>query len=434
MSRARLSIVQLNDFAGDKVLANERASQILAEFDPVPVVEWLTHAGHLVTDDCEFATEFAQLLNEFGLQVDRLSFGIPILHPQIAGHFFTWEPDTGTTVRAIPTSQETLLRMENSPLRDAYREGKNTCYRIPPERIPGEFAIYDDLRQEGFTHHSTFAIKFSDGQFKSVTIATKKEGGFNSSELADFRALVTQLAPLLEIRSLKLMSRSLLTVYIGASAGSRVLNGEVNRGDGEVIEAVIWFSDLRNSTQLSSQLSGPEMISHLNEFFSVATNAIEAQGGEVLKFIGDAVLAIFPCENINQVGCSAAHHAELAASEVDEKIRAYNAEAMKEGRLPIMFGTALHIGEVFYGNIGADSRLDFTVIGPAVNLASRIESATKETQKPLLVSKDFAQVSKSKFDQIGTFRFNGVDGWTGVFAPTEILSEPKPVLEGALSV
>jgi len=405
-------------------MARNAPTRVSVHFDPEPVRGWLGRDGYLIADDKTFLTEFALQICDAGLPLDRMSVGIPVIHPQIMGHSYVWLKDGEFIDRTFPATAESMRLRADSPIQAAYQDGKNTHYHIPPEPVEGEFGIYVDLRTEGFTSHATFAVKFSDSSFKTVTIATRRPGGFQDTEIDAFCTLIAPLAPLLEVRTLKMMSRTLLEIYIGPTAGNRVLNGEIHRGEGEVIQSVIWFSDLRNSTQLSTELDGQQMVGHLNEFFSIVTNAVDEQGGEVLKFIGDSVLAIFPCESIEEVGCEASHMAETAAQNAIERTAAYNAKAAKNGRLPIDFGIALHVGEVFYGNVGGEARLDFTVIGPAVNLAARIEGATKETQHPVLVSEYFAHISKASFNQVGTFRFHGVDGWTKVFAPDEI---PAPV-------
>lgn len=388
-------------------------------FDPTPVLDWLDGEGYRVADDSAFLGGFADRVVSAGLPVDRLTTGIPILHPQILSHSYLWTPQGGISLRTYPASAETIRKMEASPLRAAYYEGRDLRCPIGPEPRPGEYPILTELRAEGYTDYASFVMRFSDGSPKAVTVATRHPAGFVDADLDSFARLLTRLAPLVEVRALKMVSRALLDTYIGQIAGGRVLKGEIRRGEGEVIQSVIWFSDLRNSTDLAATLSGPEMIAHLNEFFSIVTGAVADQGGEVLKFIGDSVLAIFPCESIEQTGCMAADAAETAARRAMAGVAARNAVASTDGRRPIEFGIALHVGEVFYGNVGGDSRLDFTVIGPAVNLAARIEGACKETQRPLLASEAFATISNSEFSQVGAFRFGGVPGWTRVYAPSQ---------------
>jgi adenylate cyclase len=196
-----------------------------------------------------------------------------------------------------------------------------------------------------------------------------------------------------------------------------VLDGDIRRGDGQIIQSVIWFSDLRGSTDLSMAMDGPDLIALLNDFFGAVTGAVTAHGGEVLKFIGDAVLAIFPCADLERMGCQAANSAEAAARDAMERVGRLNAEARASARAEINFGIALHVGEVYYGNVGGENRLDFTVIGPAVNLASRIESLCRDTGEPFLVSDDFARLSNADYRPLGAFQLKGVEGWQTVHAP-----------------
>ena len=385
-------------------------------FDAGQVQRWLVTRGYLISDINAFVDELARTVVEAGLPVERFTIGMPVLHPQIAGFQFRWYAGKPVERRQFAASAETLRMLNDSPIKANYEGRRNRC-RIGPDPVDGEYPIVTDLREEGFTDYITYPVPFLDGTFKSLSIATRQASGFDDRDVDVFGDLMASLAPALEVRSLNHLARSLLDVYIGPSAGGRVLNGDIKRGDGETIQSVVWFSDLRGSTDLSMSLDGPSFIRLLNDFFGAVSGAVTENGGEVLKFIGDAVLAIFPCHDMETMACGASAHAEKAAREAIDRIAAINREASEEGRPEISFGIALHIGDVFYGNVGGENRLDFTVIGPAVNVASRIESLCRDAGLQLLVSEEFAGVTSSDFAPLGSFQFKGVDGWRTVYAP-----------------
>jgi adenylate cyclase len=195
-----------------------------------------------------------------------------------------------------------------------------------------------------------------------------------------------------------------------------VLDGAITRGTGETIYAVIWLCDLRGFTELSETLPRDALIVLLNEYFGAMTQAVEDAGGEILKFIGDAMLAIFPIDAGAEAACARALAAAAQASAVMARINTGRGAASQPA---VDFGIALHLGDVMYGNIGGESRLDFTVIGPAVNLVARIQGLCGELRRPLLVSEAFARSSSSPVDAVGAFLLKGFGATQPVFAPRE---------------
>jgi len=255
------------------------------------------------------------------------------------------------------------------------------------------------------TDYVVLPVPFSDGTNKALSLATTRVGGFSDDEMALFEAMMPALAVNLEIQALRRMARTLLDTYVGRQAGGRVLAGQIRRGTGETINAVIWLSDLRGFTTLSESSPRDELIEMLNRYFGPMCDAVEASGGEVLKFIGDSVLAIFPIELDAAAACRRALEAAHAAGIA---IEAENLLRTASGAPQIDYGLALHVGDVMYGNIGGDARLDFTVIGPAVNLTSRIESMCKDLQRSPLLSAEFVRASGVRAELLGEFALKGV--------------------------
>jgi adenylate cyclase len=339
-----------------------------------------------------------------GVDLSRITTGVPVLHPQLFSYSGLWERGKGVTERLYRAdgSQDAIL--SNSPIKSAY-EGSSFRSRLGGPATTGEFPILADLRAAGMTDYVVLPLPFSDGTNKALSLATVQDGGFSDDELTLFAAMTPAVAANLETQSLQRMARTLLDTYVGRQAGGRVLAGQIRRGMGETIRAVIWLSDLRGFTSLSESLARDALIELLNDYFGPMCNAVEANGGEVLKFIGDAMLAIFP------VGDDAAQASRNALGAARAAMAAVNAENVRRGTagIPkIHYGLALHVGDVMYGNIGGDARLDFTVIGPAVNLTSRIESMCKALNRSPLLSAEFARLSGVEAEVLGEFELKGV--------------------------
>ncbi len=259
-------------------------------------------------------------------------------------------------------------------------------------------------------------VPFSDATNKATSLATTRAGGFSDDEIALFTAMTPAVAVNLEIRALRTMARTLLDTYVGRQSGDRVLAGQIRRGAGETINAVIWLSDLRGFTSLSETLPRDELLDLLDGYFGPMCDAVETSGGEVLKFIGDSVLAIFPVEPDAASACRRALDAARAAKAA---IEAENQRRAASGAPSIHYGLALHVGDVMYGNIGGSTRLDFTVIGPAMNLTARIEAMCKTLDRSPLLSSEFVRQSGVKAEFLGEFSLKGVGGQQPIYAVME---------------
>ena len=381
-----------------------------------PVIHWLMTEARQRTDACEFLDAFAQVLRAARVDVARITTGVPILHPQIFSFSGLWQLGKGTTERLYRADASANAVMANSPIRLAY-EGKGPVrfdLTAPPQA--GEFDILRELRGEGHTDYVVHSVPFADGSHKALSFATKRAGGFDDREVALFAAVIPAVAFNLEVQALRRTARTLLDTYVGRQSGGRVLEGQIQRGTGETIRAVIWLCDLRGFTSLSETLPRDALIDLLNCYFGPMCDAVAAQGGEVLKFIGDAMLAIFPIsqgEDAAQTCAAALKAAERAQSALAEE----NGRRGNEGLPKIEYGLALHVGDVMYGNIGSDTRLDFTVIGPAVNLTARIESMCRQLGRSLLLSSDFVATGGLDAKSLGRHPLKGVAIDEEIFAP-----------------
>jgi len=283
------------------------------------------------------------------------------------------------------------------------------------------YPIMNTLAAAGFTDYWGFALKREELLFTLVTLATREPGGFAERTIKAVQALLPALALNVEIVSRGKVAEHVLDTYLGQRIGKRVLSGDIKRGFGETIDAVIWVSDMRNFTGPSDRIDSAEMIRLLDAFFEALVDAVHRQGGEVLKFVGDGMLAIFPILD-SQSASAAAEAAVTAAQEGLAAVQALNEAAPSEpsGEVswrPLDMGIALHRGPVFFGNIGSKDRLDFTVIGPAVNLAARVEPISKETGRRLLLTEKVAEVLDRRFEHLGEFRIRGLADPIPLFSP-----------------
>ena len=243
---------------------------------------------------------------------------------------------------------------------------------------------------------------------------------FSTDDLGHIYEIIPVLSRMVEMHYVRRTAKTLLDTYLGKLTGHRVLEGHIKRGDGENIHAVIWFCDLRNSTPLSETMGREDFLDMLNSFLEVMADAVLEQGGEVLRYIGDAALAIFPIADDEQGShCVATVQAITAAKNAIEGMVDVNAARAERGENQIGFGIGLHLGDVTYGNIGSPSRLEFTVIGAAANEAARIESLTKELHKPVLMSKSFHNCLTNELTSLGKHSLRGVEGEQEIFTLPE---------------
>ena len=374
-----------------------------------PLLAWLEGPGRRLIETEAFVEALGEQLIETGLPIDRITTGIPMLHPQIASSSVVWEPERLAHERQWQMTSLTRSMYERSPLYVIYRGDGPVRVKVTPEPQPEEFGIVQDLREDGFTDYIGLPAPFSDGTIKAMTFATRQAGGFADSDIAALQVLMPHFAYLLEIQTLRRTARVLLDTYVGRISGQRVLQGQIKRGQGEDVRAILWFSDLRGFTELSDALSNEELIGLLNDYFGALTRAVEEQQGETLKFIGDAMLAIYPIATASS-GRKAALRSLASARAAQARIAEINLARQNAGQATIQWGLALHVGEVHYGNIGGETRLDFTVIGPAVNLAARLQSLSARLGEGCVISDDFAALlrDRSELRDLGTHELKGV--------------------------
>ncbi len=393
------------------------------ETDGAPL-DWLLSGDASAAGLCELMDGLMSRLVAAGFLFDRATFHIGTLHPQVLGFTANWNPKQGfcselkVNVHIRETSDFKL-----SPLRPVIDE--RTAIRLNPQDpdTAMQFPMMAAFAADGITDYWAFPIPHARSFHSAMTVATRGRGGFKAGDLAALQALIPALALNLDLIALGRIAENVLTAYLGERSGGRVLAGEIRRGSGEMIDAVIWVSDMRDYTGLSDRLPGPDVIRVMNAYFEGLVEAVSNHGGEVLKFIGDGMLAIFPIGSTTSARDAAA--AALSAARAGlGAIRALNGEAgdllaINGDWRPLNTGIALHRGPVFYGNIGSADRLDFTATGPAVNLAARVEPLAKETGRRLLLTERVAELLDTPLDPLGNFSFRGVAEPVEIYAASE---------------
>jgi adenylate cyclase len=306
----------------------------------------------------------------------------------------------------------------NSPLVPIFEGAGGIRRRLDIKEPLLDFGILHDLHAEGATDYVAMPMHFSDGKINVISLSADRPGGFSTTDLGHIYEILAVLGRIYEVHALQHKASNLLDTYLGPHAGKRVLNGLIRRGDGENIRAVIWFCDLRGSTPLAQSMSRDEFLACLNEFFDSLAGAVLDQGGQILRYIGDAALAIFPIEGETDESNlqTACENAIAAAHEASVRIKSVNQRREKESEPALGYGIALHVGDVTYGNIGTGNRLEFTVIGEAANLAARIESMCKLLDEPVLLSAEFAACKPDQFVSLGQHSLKGIKEPQEIFA------------------
>ncbi|HWE27202.1 MAG TPA: adenylate/guanylate cyclase domain-containing protein [Polyangia bacterium] len=381
--------------------------------------DWLVDGAPGAAGSADVLQRLGDDLAAAGVRVTRIAAFVRTLHPSVMGRRFVWqrgaaEVEVIAPPHAITATDEYL----KSPVNVVTTTGRELRLRLDGS-TPFDFEIVEQQRQAGVTDYLCLPLRFLSGETHAVAYSTDARDGFSDEEVAALRTVTRPLARLAEILALRRTATALLDAYVGRDAGERILRGQIQRGHTESIRCVIWFSDLRGFTSMSGGADPADIIVVLNRVFDCQVPAVERHGGEVLKFMGDGMLAIFPTGAIDDARPPAAVCARALAATNDAfaALDALNAERAATRDPPLAFGVSLHLGDVAYGNIGGAVRLDFTAIGPAVNLAARIEGLTGRLGKRLLVSDDFARACTAPLRPVGTFELKGVVGAATVHEP-----------------
>jgi len=371
-------------------------------WSPQTITDWLLEYAASANNLDDLTQQLGAQLAQANAPVWRLRFAMRTLHPLLAAVGTTWENDTGPKPVVESThGLETRGGYAGSPMttvshsREPFRQNLSTLK-------PDHHEVLHELRAQGGSDYCALPILFGDRVAAVMTLTTRHEGGFTNTDLAGFDAIAAQLAPFIEVLRLTTLSSAVSEAYLGKHTAQRVLAGEITRGHVDTIDAAIMMSDLRGWTQLNAERDPEQAVAVANSFFEVMDAAVTSESGEILKFMGDAVLAIFPASAGQQDAVARALRAAQSATTLQTD--------------DLRFGIGLNVGEVLYGNVGSEKRLDFTVMGPAVNLAARIEGLCAKTDCPILMSNTAANLA-SRTRRVGSFSLKGLPDGEAVFAP-----------------
>lgn len=385
-----------------------------------PVLTWLLTEGRKITEPGPLVDALAERLAAVGAPVSRLRTGMRTIHPQTYAVAVIWERGRGPARVLYPRhGVEETDAYRGSPLQ-AFSKTKQTLrYRLTELDPKKDHNVLFELAAQGERDYLIQPMAFSDGETHFLVICTDLEQGFSDLDIAKFGLLAESLAQSFEIISVRHLSQTLMDTYLGHRTGQKVLDGLIKRGDGETLDAVLWYSDLRNFTALTDALPPERLFDMLNAYFEFVSSAVTARGGEILSFIGDAMLIIFPCAESGGKNGGAKDACQAAidsAIDAFDSLATVNFSRRRNGQPEIRFGLGLDVGKVIYGNVGAPDRLAFTVIGPTVNRSARLESLTKTTGHPILMSDSFAKNVTQAVTFVDHFEMKGIPEPQEVFA------------------
>ncbi len=376
------------------------ADQALSEPDIVGMFEGLCHRLHAI-----------------GIPLARARVNWPTLHPLFQAETILWTRKGGTQFEQFRHQEIQSKAWLESPMHHMIKHEITVLRRNldGPNKLT-DFPVMEEVAAQGMTDYLVISTDLynnrankQDGLRRSifVTWSADRKGGFSNREIESLQKIQRRFAVACKTVIQSRISHNIVETYLGKLAGDAVLSGSIKRGDGDQINAVVWYSDLRGSTSLADTMAGEEYLNLLNAYFECTAGPVMEAGGEVLDFIGDAVLAIFPYEEDdekNQAICAAtsALQASIKAHEQTNQAR------RKAGLATFKFGIGLNVGTLMFGNIGVAQRLTFSVIGPTVNEVARIETLTKVTGKKILATKDVAAFEPSAWVALGAHTLHGV--------------------------
>ncbi|CCM76434.1 adenylate/guanylate cyclase domain-containing protein [Rhizobium mesoamericanum] len=372
----------------------------------IEITAWLMHSGLKGVAEADLLAGFCERCRAHGLPVERSVAVMDTLHPIYERRVFRWD-SREPVERVSEYGFSSVGAIADNWLRSAFHHLETTGFGEVRRNLtngdPTDFYLLDDLNAAGFTDFIAMAHRFGDGGAIGEIdcffshFATRSEDGFSHGDIAVLRDLLPCLALAVKCVTISGVAGTIAKVYLGQDAANQVLHGKITRGQSDRISAALWFSDLANFTHISDTIDPEEIIPMLNDYADAVISSVQEAGGEVLKLMGDGTLAIFKGRRPSEA-CSAAMYAR---SLLDMRLLDLNAQRRIEGRPVTDVYLGLHLGEVFYGNIGSEDRLDFTVIGPAVNEVSRIVSLCRSLQRRLLMSASFAAIiAPSQIDSL----------------------------------
>ncbi|WP_420412101.1 adenylate/guanylate cyclase domain-containing protein [Roseibium sp.] len=388
------------------------------------VKNWLLNDATEIDDVMLMFEEFMWRCQAAHLDIDRSTLHIGTLHPRVIGFSWFWSAqDSFCDELAADANALQHEAFTKNPLYKVMAEGEFVKVDLETKEGLNAFPIMRDLAEQGYTNYVAIPLSASGTMNNAMTLATTRKGGISPEQKEEIRSLIELFALHVERHIVKRIARNVADTYLGPIAGQRVLDGEIKRGDGEAIDAVVFMSDMRGFTGLADRLSGAEVTAILNAYFDRVSTAVLNHGGDILKFMGDGVLAVFDQKTLGrQAAADAAVNAARAVLSSIDELNDAPSDTLPDPALwhPLKIGIGLHMGEVFFGNVGGEERLDFTVIGRAVNETSRVEALCKPLGQTLLLTEPVRSALpdglKSGLDPMGDHVLRGVGNPVAIFS------------------
>jgi adenylate cyclase len=370
---------------------------------------WLAEEGRFAPDAGRLLEMLCEKLTALRIPIARATTHVRTLHPEFRGATLIWRRGEITEIRTTRHGIQSTSDYQNSPIQYII-ENAQWLDTILSETTDGHFPILATLRVQGITHYVMAPVIFSNRIVNAMSWATDAPGGFAETDVELFRDLVTVFAPVLEVTTGRRIYGELLATYVGRDPGARIMAGAIQRGDVRHLKAAMLLADLRGFSRLTDELPEGRIVELLNAFFDLVVPGVIAGGGDILKYVGDAVIAIF---SVTGDDPTPACRAALTAA---QRALAALQAAPQEIQQHISIDIALHYGDAAYGNIGSGNRLDFTAVGRDVNILSRLELLCKEVGRPLLMTDNFAVEVTEPVIQIGHFELRGFRRHQAVYA------------------
>jgi adenylate cyclase len=383
--------------------------------------QWAVREALFLADNGEVLKRTAELGLRHGMPFDRLTTHLKVLHPLNHSVSRIWRSDRPMEERFPMRGMESHPTYLTSPVKRVWDTGVWIERRLQPGATsldPDGFTILDDLRLESFTHYIMGPVVFSDRETHALSFATKAPDGFTGDQVSALRQLATILAPVIEVKALRRTTAGLMETYLGHDTFELLVGGQVELGDGLRRRAALWYSDLRGFTTMTEDQPLEQVVTVMNDYFGMVGAAATRHGGEVVQFIGDAILIYFavPQDGLDAIAC---RHALDAAIEARRELATWNRLREAKGLPPIDFGLGLDFGDIIHVNVGTAGRQAFNIIGPAVNRAARIEEMTKTIGRPILLSSDFAAALGHRVHSLGMHKLRGVARPVEIVEPAE---------------
>jgi adenylate cyclase len=409
--------------------ANGSVSAVLVD----RVGDWLMRTALEGADLETLVRGFCERLAAAGMPLARIHLSFSVLHPLYRAAGFTWRRGEGVKAESYRHAETSSDLFKRSPY--YYLLSNNLDHLRRRIDGPGqtEFAVFDDLRKIGITDYLAFVQIFQSGSSRAMmgSWSTDSPEGFDDSAISALMRMQNQLAVAARMAVLAKLADNMLSTYLGNDAGKRVLDGQIKRGDGETIRAALVMADMRNSTMLAEQHGRQIYIETLNRFFDAVAAPFNRNGGQILSFVGDGFLAVFPCERNKQSSRIASRAALAAAGTAVARMNDLNRERRQGDLWEIGYGIGLHVGNVMFGNVGLSDRLTFSVFGAAANEVQRLESLTKKYPAQIVASAEFVDYCGGDWSLLGTETLRGFEQPGKVFTPSAAMIAEAAEIETA---